>query len=137
MSSLDKNKTWRLVKRPKSRKVIGCRWVYRLKPGIPGVEEPRYKARLVAKGYSQREGIDYQDVFAPVVKHVSIRFLLSITANMDLELEQLDVKTVFLHGLLEEEIYMEQPEGFVVKGKEDHAVLLEKALYGLKQAPRQ
>ncbi|KAL1200962.1 Retrovirus-related Pol polyprotein from transposon TNT 1-94 [Cardamine amara subsp. amara] len=137
MSSLDKNRTWRLVKRPKTRKVIGCRWIYRLKPGIPGVEEPRYKARLVARGYSQREGIDYQEVFAPVVKHISIRFLLSVTANMDLELEQFDIKTAFLHGLLEEEIYMEQPEGFVVKREEDHVCLLEKALYGLKQAPRQ
>lgn len=137
MKSLEGNKTWRLVKRPKDRKVIGCKWVYRLKPGIPGVEKPRHKSRLVAKGYSQREGLDYQEVFSPVVKHVSIRLLLAITVNKDLELEQLDVKTSFLHGVIEEEIYMEQPEGYVVEGKEEYVCRLEKALYGLKQAPRQ
>lgn len=115
---------------------IGCKWVYRLKPEIPGVEKPRDKSRLVAKGYSQREGIDYQDVFSPVVKHVSIRLLLAITVHEDLELEQLDVKTTFLHGVIEEEIFMDQPEGYVEKGKEDYVCKLEKALYGLKQAPR-
>lgn len=137
MSSLEANKTWTLVKRLKDRKVIGCKWVYRKKPGIPGVEKPRHKSRLVAKGYSQREGIDYQEVFSPVVKHVSIRFLLAITVNEDLELEQLDVKTAFLHGVIEEEIFMDQPEGYVVKGKESYVYKLGKALYGLKQAPRQ
>ena len=136
MSSLEANKTWTLVKRLKDRKVIGCKWVYRKKPGIPGVEKPRHKSRLVAKGYSQREGIDYQEVFSPVVKHVSIRFLLAITVNEDLELEQLDVKTAFLHGVIEEEIFMEQPDGFE-QGGEDKVCLLKKSLYGLKQSPRQ
>ena len=87
MTSLDKNQTWKLVKRPSKRKVIGCKWVFKLKSGIPGVEKPRFKARLVAKGYSQRESIDYQDVFSPIVKHVSIRFMLSILVNQNLELE--------------------------------------------------
>ena len=137
IESLKKNGTWRLVKRPEDRKVIGCKWVYRRKPGIPGVEKPRHKSRLVAKGYSQKEGIDYQEIFSPVVKHVSIRLLLAITVNEDLELEQLDVKTAFLHGVIEEEIFMDQPEGYVVKGKEQLVCKLEKALYGLKQAPRQ
>ena len=137
MSSLEANKTWKLVETPKDRKVIGCKWVYRKKPGIPGVEKPRHKSRLVAKGYSQKEGIDYQEVFSHVVKHVSIRLLLAITVNEDLELEQLDVKTAFLHGVIEEEIFMEQPEGYVVKEKESLVCKLEKALYGLKQAPRQ
>ncbi|KAG8472304.1 hypothetical protein CXB51_034358 [Gossypium anomalum] len=111
MESLHKNKTWDLVKLP--------------------------KARLVAKGYSQVPGVDFTDVFSPVVKHSSIRALLGIVAMYDLELEQLDVKTAFLHGELEEDIYMQQPEGFTVSEKEDYVCLLKKSLYGLKQSPRQ
>ncbi|KAG8485819.1 hypothetical protein CXB51_019218 [Gossypium anomalum] len=102
-----------------------------------GVEEPRYKARLVAKGYSQIPGVDFTDVFSLVVKHSSIRALLGIVAMHDLELEQLDVKTIFLHGELEKDIYMQQPEGFTVLKKEDYVCLLKKSLYGLKQSPRQ
>ena len=94
------------------------------------------KAMLVTKGYSQIPGIDYNEVFSPVVKHSSIRTLLSIVAMHDLELEQLDVKTEFLHGELEEDIYMEQPEGFVIPGKEKLVCKLKKSLYGLKQSPR-
>lgn len=135
MGSLDKNKTWFLCDLPKGEKAIGSRWLYKLKPGIPGVEDPRHKARLVAKGYSQREGVDYQEIFAPVVKHVSIRLMLSIVVDKDLELEKLDVKTTFLHGKIDEDIYMDQPEGYVVKGQEDKVCKLVKALYGLKQAP--
>ncbi|KAG8482771.1 hypothetical protein CXB51_024179 [Gossypium anomalum] len=102
-----------------------------------GVEEPRYKAGLVAKGYSQIPGVDFTDVFSPIVKHSSIRALLGIVAMHDLELEQLDVKTAFLHGELEEDIYRQQPEGFTVSEKEDYVCLLKKSLYGLKQSPRQ
>ena len=137
MTSLDENHTWDLTQRPKNQKVIGCKWLYKLKPGIPGVEEPRYKSRLVAKGFAQIEGIDYNEVFAPIVKHVSIRILLSAVVNFDMELEQMDVKTAFLHGVLQEKIYMEQPEGFVEKGQEDKVCLLRKSLYGLKQSPRE
>ncbi|KAG8475340.1 hypothetical protein CXB51_032188 [Gossypium anomalum] len=107
------------------------------KEGTLGVEEPRYKARLVAKGYSQIPGVDFTDVFSPVVKHSSIRALLGIVAMHDLELEQLDVKTAFLHGELEEDIYMQQPEGFRVLEKENYVCLLRKSLYGLEQSPRQ
>lgn len=117
--------------------MIGCKWVYKKKRGIPGVEPPRYKGRLVAKGYSQVEDIDYNEVFAPVVKHISIRIVLSLVVNEDLYLEQLDVKTAFLNGTLEEEIFMEQLEGYEAKGKEDMVCLLKKSLYGLKQSPRQ
>ena len=137
MCSLDKNKTWNLVDLPKGKKAIGCKWIYKYKPGIPGVEDPRYKSRLVAKGYSQKEGIDYQEIFSPVVKHVSIRLMLSMVVDKDLELEQLDVKTAFLHGEIEEDIYMEQPQGYEVVGKKDKVCKLVKSLYGLKQAPRQ
>ena len=119
------------------KKIIGCKWVFKRKEGIPGVEDTRYKARLVAKGYSQVHGVDFNDVFSPIVKHSSIRVLLALVAMYDLELEQLDVKTAFLHGELEEQINMEQPHGFEVDGKEDHVCLLKKSLYGLKQSPRQ
>ncbi|KAG8482499.1 hypothetical protein CXB51_024054 [Gossypium anomalum] len=137
MESLHKNRTWDLVKLPKVKKAIRCKWVFKKKEGTLGVEEPRYKARLVAKGYSQIPGVDFTDVFSPVVKHSSIRALLGIVAMHDLELEQLDVKTAFLHGELEEDIYMQQPEGFIVSEKEDYICLLRKSLYGLKQSPRQ
>jgi ATP-binding cassette subfamily B (MDR/TAP) protein 1 len=91
---------------------------------------------LVAKGYSQILGINFNDVFSPVVKHSSIRTLLSIIAMHDYELEQLDFKTAFLHGELEEVIYMDPPEGFVVPGKENLVYRLKKSLYSLKQSPR-
>ena len=101
MESLHKNQTWELVKPPRGQKIIGCKWVFKKKEGIPSVESIRYKARLVAKGYSQKEDIDFNEVFSPVVKHTSIRVLLAMVAWFDLELEQLDVKTSFLHGELE------------------------------------
>ncbi|KAG8480615.1 hypothetical protein CXB51_024767 [Gossypium anomalum] len=137
MESLHKNKIWDLVKLPKGKKTVRCKWVFKKKEGTPGVEEPKYKARLVAKGYSQVPGVDFTDVFSPVVKHSSIRALLGIVAMHDLELKQLDVKTAFLHGELEEDIYMQQPEGFTVSEKKDYVCLLKKSLYGLKQSPRQ
>jgi len=95
-----KNKTWSLVDRDEKQKPIGCKWVFKRKPRIVGVEGLRFKARVVAKGYSQKEGVDYQEIFSPVVKHVSIRFLLSIVAHLDMELQQMDVKTANLHGYL-------------------------------------
>ena len=97
----------------------------------------KYKARLVAKGFSQKEGVDFNEIFSPVVRHTSIRVFLAIVANQDLELEQLDVKTAFLHGRLEENILMKQPEGFEFQGKERHVCQLQRSLYGLKQSPRQ
>jgi hypothetical protein len=100
-------------------------------------EPPLFKSRLDAKGFSQIPGIDYSDVYSPVVKHSSIRTFLSLVAVHDYELQQLDVKTAFLHGDLEEDIYMDQPEGFIVPRKEDYVCRLKKSLYGLKQSPRQ
>ncbi|CAA7059582.1 unnamed protein product [Microthlaspi erraticum] len=137
MDSQTRNNTWTIVVRPENQRVIGSRWIYKYKLGIPGVEDPRFKARLVAKGYAQKEGVDYHEIFAPVVKHVSIRILLTIVEQEDLELEKLDVKTAFLHGDLKEKIYMTPPEGYESLFKENEVCLLNKALYGLKQAPRQ
>ncbi|KAH9684587.1 hypothetical protein KPL70_013604 [Citrus sinensis] len=136
MKSLHQNQTWELVKLPKGKRAIGNKWVYTKKQGSPNQTTPRYKARLVAKGFAQKEGIDYNEVFSPVVKHTSIRILLALVAEYELELAQLDVKTAFLHRDLEEEIYMIQPCGFKVAGKENHVCRLIKSLYGLKQSPR-
>ncbi|KAG8499853.1 hypothetical protein CXB51_006283 [Gossypium anomalum] len=112
MQSLHKNRTWELVTLPKGKKTIGCKWVYAKKEGFPGKNKIRYKARSVAKGYAHKEGIDYNEVFSPVAKHSSIRILLALVAQYDLELVQLDVKAAFLHGDLEEKIDMTQPDGF-------------------------
>ncbi|KAK9161372.1 hypothetical protein Syun_007713 [Stephania yunnanensis] len=107
MESLYKNNTWELVQLPKGRKAIGCRWVYKIKKDPEGNIE-RFKARLVVKGYAQKPGIDFDEVFSPVVRLTTIRVVLAIAAVLDLELEQLDVKTAFLHGDLDEEIFMTQ-----------------------------
>lgn len=137
MDSLMKNKTWVLVDRTDNQKVIDCKWIYKIKQGDSDSEVKRYKARLVAKGFTQKEGIDYNEIFSPVAKYTSIRILLALTAHFNWELDQLDVKTAFLNGDLFETIYMNQPEGFVEKSKADKVCLLKKSLYGLKQAPRQ
>ncbi|CAM8878626.1 unnamed protein product [Rhodiola kirilowii] len=136
MDSLKKNKTWEIVDRPAKARLVGSKWIFTRKEGIPGVEPPRLKARLVARGFTQKEGIDFNEIFSPVVKHRSIRIMLSLVAYFDYELEQLDVKTAFLHGNLDETIYMRQPEGFVVGDPEKQVCLLKRSLYGLKQSPR-
>ena len=107
MKSLSSNQTWDLVQLPKGKKALHNKWVYKLKEEHNGSK--RYKARLVAKGFQQKAGIDYSELFSPVVKLNTIRSVLSIVAVENLHLEQLDVKTVFLHGDLEEDIYMHQP----------------------------
>jgi hypothetical protein len=134
--SLQRNSTWDLVELPAGKRPLKCKWIYK-KDDISGVEPTRWKARLVVKGFEQRESIDFNEVFSPVVRHSSIRVMLAIVALFDLELEQLDVKTAFLHGDLDEEIYMTQPKGFFAPGQEHLVCHLKKSLYGLKQAPRQ
>ena len=124
MQSLVKNHTWKLARLPKGKKEICCKWVYAQKEGFPSKNDVRYKARLVAKGYAQNEGIDYNEVFSPVVKHSSICILLALVAQFNMELVQMDLKTAFLHG-------------FKVSGKENWVFKLNKSLYGLKQSPRQ
>ena len=133
--SLHKNNKYKLVKLPKGRKVLKNKWIYRLKnDGEKGV---KYKARLVVKYFGQKQGVDFDEIFSPVVKLSSIRTILGLAACLDLEVEQLDVKTTFLHGDLNEEIYIEKPQGFEVEGKEHLICKLKKSLYGLKQAPQQ
>ncbi|KAH9782721.1 Integrase catalytic domain-containing protein [Citrus sinensis] len=135
MKSLHQNQTWELVKLPKGKRAIGNKWVYTKKQGSSNQTTPRYKARLVAKGFTQKEGIDYNEVFSPVVKHTSIRILLTLVAEYELELAQLDVKMAFLHGDLEEEIYMIQPCGFRVAGKENHVCRSQEERYYMARVP--
>ena len=130
-----KNQAWNLVELPDGRKPVGCRWVFKIKHNADGPIE-RYKARLVAKGYSQEEGTDYEETYSPLARYTSICSVLAIANQSDLELHQMDVQTAFLNGALEEEIYISQPEGYKVKGKENSVCKLNKSLYGLKQASR-
>eukprot|EP00253_Pinus_taeda_P036231 PITA_36231 len=118
MASLHKNEAWDLVEFLAGRKPIGNKWVFKKKTNAKGKVE-KYNAQLAEKGYSQVPGIDFGDIFSPISKVTSIRLLLSVAAAFDFEVEQMDVKTPFLHGDIEEEIYMKQLEGFVVKGKKE------------------
>ncbi|KAJ1303835.1 hypothetical protein OPQ81_008256 [Rhizoctonia solani] len=126
-----KHEVWERAEQPKDKNVIKCRWVFSYKFGANG-EIERHKARLVAKGFSQQPGVDFGEISSPVAASDSYQVLFSIVISEDLELLQLDIKMAFLHGTLDEEIYMEQPEGFSEEG--DFVLRLVKALYGLKQA---
>ena len=130
------NNTWELVNLPPGNKPIGHKWIFKRKFRPDGTID-RYKAHPVAKGYRQKEGIDYFDTYSPVARITSIRLLIAIAYVYNLEIHQTDVKTAFLNGELDEEIYMEQPEGFIVKGQEKKVCKLIKSLYGLKQVPKQ
>ncbi|KAL0444023.1 UNVERIFIED_CONTAM: Retrovirus-related Pol polyprotein from transposon RE1 [Sesamum latifolium] len=119
--ALERNNTWITTQLPDNKKAIGCRWIYKLKLKPDGTVE-RFKARLVAKGYSQMEGVDYTDYFAPVAKTVTVRVFLAIAASKGWPIHQFDVNNAFLHSTLEEDIYMEPPEGYQVP--EGHTYLL-------------
>jgi hypothetical protein len=127
---LVKNKTWHLIPPQK-----GSRWVYKIKrKQVESLD--RYKSRLVAKGFKQRYEIDYEDTFSPLVKAVTIRNILSLVVSRGWTMRQLDVKIAFLHGFLEEEVYMKQPPGYEDQSHPNYICKFDKALYGLKQAPR-
>ena len=134
-NSLIENKTWKSVELPPGRKAIGCKWLFKLKHDVDGRVE-RFKARLVAKGYARKYGIDCDEIFSPVVRFSSIRFLLAFAVQHDFLIHQMDVETAFLNGKLNEEIYMQQLEGYVKPGEEHLVCKLERSLYGLKQSSR-
>eukprot|EP00253_Pinus_taeda_P009013 PITA_09013 len=133
MNSIKSNKVWDLVELPNGAKAIGCKWVFTTKKDSLGNIE-RYKARFVAKGFTQKEGIDYTETFSPVSKKYSLQIIMALVAHFDLELQQMDVKTTFLNGDLEEEVYMKQLEGFPSSDDEKLVCKLKKSLYNLKQA---
>ena len=133
--SLMENETWKLTKLPEGHKPIGSKWVFKVKYRSDGTVE-RFKGRLVAKGFAQTYGIDYNETFSPVVRFSSIRALLAFAVQNHMLIHQMDVVTAFLNCKLDEEIYMHQPDGYAVQGKEHLVCRLKKSLYGLKQSPR-
>ena len=133
--SLQVNETWELVPRPTDQNVIGYRWTFKLKLGPDG-SVVRHKARLVAKGYSQTQGVDFDEVFSPVAHKTTIRALLSYANSSDLHIHQMDVKTAFLNGVIDCDLYMEQPDGYCDLNKPEYVCKLKKGIYGLKQAAR-
>ncbi|GJU45094.1 retrovirus-related pol polyprotein from transposon TNT 1-94 [Tanacetum coccineum] len=129
------NDVWELVPQPRNMTIIGTKWVFRNKLDENGIVS-RNKARLVAQGYNQQEGIDYDETYAPVARLESIRILLAYACALDFKLFQMDVKSAFLNGFINEEVYVAQPPGFIDFEKSDHVYKLKKALYGFKQAPK-
>ena len=133
--SIMKNDVWEVVPRPAGKLVVTYRWIYKIKH-TANCSVKKYKSIFVAHGFTQIEGIDYDETFAPVARYTTIRTIISLTAVFRWKLHQMDVKTAFPTGQNEEEVYIEQPKGFVTHGKKTHVCKLKKALYGLKQAPR-
>ena len=135
IDSIKRNNTWELVELPLNKKPIALKWIYKVKVNANG-EIVRHKARLVAKGFLQKAGIDYGEVYTPVARIETVRLVVALATNEDWSLHQLDVKSAFLNGPLEEEVYVQQPIGFVQETDKHKVYKLNKALYGLKQAPR-
>ena len=134
MDALNGNSTWDLIQLPVGKKAIRCRWVFAIKVNHDG-SIARLKAHLVVKGYAQTYGVDYFDTFSPIAKMTSVRLFISLATTYNWDFHQLDIKNVFLHGDFQEEVYMEQPPGFVVQGEIGKVCRLRKSLYGLKQSP--
>ncbi|BBH01896.1 BURP domain-containing protein [Prunus dulcis] len=132
---IEKNETWELVDRPSDKPIIGVKWVYKTKLNLDGSIQ-KHKARLVVKGYAQKPGINFNETFASVARLDTIKTLIALAAQKGWKLYQLDVKFAFLNGVLKEEVYVDQSDGFVVPNYEDKVYKLKKALYGLKQSPR-
>lgn len=133
IDAINKNQTWDLVEHPTGKKSIRVKWIYKTKHNAQG-EIEKHKACFVAKGYKQKQGIDYQDYFAPVARLETIRLILALSAQNDWNIFRMDVKSAFLNGFLQEDVYIDQPPGFVKKGEDNKVCRLKKALYGLKQA---
>ena len=129
--AIDKNNTWESVIPPPNCRPIGLKWIFKLKKNPQG-EVIKHEARLVVKGYSQRKGINYDEIYAPIVRFDTIRILIALAALKGWQIHHLDIKSAFLNGEINEVIHVKQPEGFLVKGKEGHVLRLKKALYGLK-----
>ncbi|KAB2634323.1 hypothetical protein D8674_038379 [Pyrus ussuriensis x Pyrus communis] len=134
-NALKSQGTWILVPPPSHRSIISSKWVYKVKKNPDG-STSRFKARLVAHGYTQEQGLDYSETFSPVVRHTTVRLILALATQFSWSLRQLDIKNAFLHGDLEEDVYMKQPQGFVDATCPGYVCKLVKSLYGLKQAPR-
>ncbi|WKA03050.1 hypothetical protein VitviT2T_021185 [Vitis vinifera] len=135
LNQFKRSEVWELMSRPSNQSVIGTRWVFRNKMNENGIIV-RNKERLVAHGYNQEEGIDYEETFVPVVRLEAIRMLLAFACFKDFILYQIDVKSSFLNGFINEKVYVEQPPGFQSFYFPNHVFNLKKTLYGLKQAPR-
>eukprot|EP00253_Pinus_taeda_P017608 PITA_17608 len=135
LEQIEKNNTWELVPRPKDKNVIGTKWIFKNKSN-ENEEVIRNKSRLVCKWYAQEEGIDFEETFAPVTRLEAIRMFLSLSSFQKFKVFQMDVKSTFLNGDLDEEVHIEQPDGFILGNDPKLVCRLKKALYGLKQAPR-
>jgi hypothetical protein len=133
--SIIKNDVWEIVPRPRNKYVVYSKWIYKIKHAADGSIE-KHKARFVARGFYQKEGIDYEETFSLVARYTSIITIIALVAKMKWKLHQMDVKIVFLNGVIEEEVYIEQPQGFEVEYRKTNVCRLKKDLYVLKQAPR-
>jgi hypothetical protein len=121
--------------RPKDKSVASSKWIYKIKQAVDRSVE-KFKARFVPRGFTQKERIDYEETFSPVARYTSIRTIIALVSVLGWKLHQMDVKTTFLNGKIEQEVFVEQPDGFVLHNKGTHVCKLRKALYGLKQAPK-
>ena len=132
--SIINNDVWEVVPRPKDKSVVYSKWIFKTKHSADGSID-KYKERFVARGFSQKEGIDYEETFAPATRYTSIRTVITLASNMKWKLHQMDIKTEILNGVIEEEVYIKQPQGFKINYQKTHVCRLKKALYGLKKAP--
>lgn len=134
MLAIERNKTWELVELPEGKNVIGLKWVYRTKYNADG-EVQKYKARLVAKEYAQKQGVDFDETFSPVARLETVRTFLALAEQLQWPIYQFDVKSAFLNGELDEEVYVAQPGGYFVSAEKHNLYMLIKTLYGLRQSP--
>lgn len=132
--SIIKNSVGEVVSRPTDKSIVGSRWIFKVKHAANGSIE-KYNSIFVTKGFSQFEGIDYEETFSPIARYSSIRSILSLVVQMGWKIHQMDVKKKILNGVIEEEVYIKQPESFETSDRESHVCRLKRDLYGLKQAP--